>query len=222
VTNREQLLQCLLDGLRARATAATNANAHSSRSHAVFTIRVRQTARRLLLHPAPGAAAAAAAAAPEAFPRTGGAASAGGGAAVDRASRPCFDFLEETLESKLHLVDLAGSERAGRDCRGGPAGAARLLESCSINQGLLALGNVIEALADKRRWEANATRAAAPPLPSPVHSLFLGSCVLWRRSGATRRDQAASWCGGRPVTRQSNTAKLLCRRAACWLRWTAP
>lgn len=37
-----QLHQCLLDGVRVRATAATNANLHSSRSHAIFVIKVRQ------------------------------------------------------------------------------------------------------------------------------------------------------------------------------------
>ncbi|GBF91568.1 kinesin [Raphidocelis subcapitata] len=140
VSNRQQLLQCLLDGLRARRTAATNANAHSSRSHAVFTLRVRQTARR------GGAAAGGDAGGALArqlsigagLPSPGGA-SLGGGAS---------DCVFETLEAKLHLVDLAGSERIGRT---GVRGAQRLLEACSINQGLLALGNVIDALAERRK-----------------------------------------------------------------------
>jgi hypothetical protein len=150
------MLQCLLDGMRARTTAATNANAHSSRSHAVFTIRVRQTARRVVVQQhAGGGGAAADGAAPPGAPggargardgepgargSPGAAAGAGGGGGT-------FDYLEETLEAKLHLVDLAGSERIGKS---GVAGA-RLLETCSINQGLLALGNVIEALSDRRR-----------------------------------------------------------------------
>lgn len=45
--------------------------------------------------------------------------------------------------AKLHLVDLAGSERAKRS---GAAGV-RLKEAVNINEGLLALGNVISALA---------------------------------------------------------------------------
>lgn len=53
---------------------------------------------------------------------------------------------EVVIEAKLHLVDLAGSERS----RKSGAEGQRLVEACSINQGLLALGNVIEALADKR------------------------------------------------------------------------
>ena len=43
--------------------------------------------------------------------------------------------------AKLHLVDLAGSERQKRT---GAVGA-RFQESVRINQGLLALGNVISA-----------------------------------------------------------------------------
>jgi hypothetical protein len=144
VTDRRQLLQCLMDGLRARTTAATNVNAHSSRSHAIFTVRVRQTVRRVVQSG-----------------RRGGAGAGGPGAGQPRAAEPAmgeeaardeegggrYDYLEETLEAKLHLVDLAGSERIGKS---GVAGA-RLLETCSINQGLLALGNVIEALSDRRR-----------------------------------------------------------------------
>ncbi|KAG3251914.1 hypothetical protein PI124_g3469 [Phytophthora idaei] len=49
--------------------------------------------------------------------------------------------------SKFHLVDLAGSERAKRT----GAVAGRFKESVSINQGLLALGNVISALGDDKR-----------------------------------------------------------------------
>ena len=161
VTSREQLLQCLLDGLRARATAATYANAHSSRSHAVFTIRVRQTARRLVVHQPPdaatcgaapcgfggagggGAGSGAASGAPQS-PRAaavrgragaaagvaGGGGGGGGGDQRDAPRQQRFDYVEETLEARLHLVDLAGSERLGRY----GAQGARLLEACSINQ----------------------------------------------------------------------------------------
>ena len=44
--------------------------------------------------------------------------------------------------AKLHLVDLAGAERQKRT----GATGARFKESVRINQGLLALGNVISAL----------------------------------------------------------------------------
>jgi hypothetical protein len=167
VSTRQQLLQCLLDGLRARRTAATNANAHSSRSHAIFTIRVRQTVRRIqaadgatlaggagrpgtprgsAAHgPSPLASAASYGAPPAAPP-----ADCAGGGAGQSGAGPEFgatDYVYETLEAKLHLVDLAGSERIGKT---GVQGA-RLLEACSINQGLLALGNVIDALSERRR-----------------------------------------------------------------------
>jgi hypothetical protein len=157
VSTRQQLLQCLLDGLRARRTAATNANAHSSRSHAVFTIRVRQTIRRASGVDASLAGSLRASAAgpsslvtqsldaglpPLAVRQSGSGLSQSGGS-------PGFGSAEvlETLEAKLHLVDLAGSERIGKT---GVQGA-RLLEACAINQGLLALGNVIDALAERRK-----------------------------------------------------------------------
>jgi kinesin family protein 4/21/27 len=53
----------------------------------------------------------------------------------------------EVVRAKLHLVDLAGSERNKRT---GAVGT-RLREAININSGLLALGNVIAALADDRR-----------------------------------------------------------------------
>ncbi|KAF6263956.1 P-loop containing nucleoside triphosphate hydrolase protein [Scenedesmus sp. NREL 46B-D3] len=49
--------------------------------------------------------------------------------------------------AKFHLVDLAGSESTRRT---GAVGA-RFKETVTINQGLLALGNVISALGDERR-----------------------------------------------------------------------
>ena len=49
--------------------------------------------------------------------------------------------------AKLHIVDLAGSERQKRT---GAVGN-RFQESVRINQGLLALGNVISALGDPRK-----------------------------------------------------------------------
>ncbi|XP_035899145.1 chromosome-associated kinesin KIF4-like [Anopheles stephensi] len=50
---------------------------------------------------------------------------------------------EHVMISKLHFVDLAGSERAKKSRASGD----RLRESIQINKGLLALGNVISALA---------------------------------------------------------------------------
>eukprot|EP00891_Asterochloris_glomerata_P009248 jgi/Astpho2/9248/e_gw1.00138.15.1_t len=51
---------------------------------------------------------------------------------------------KQVLASKFHLVDLAGSERNKQT----HAMGTRLKEAININQGLLALGNVISSLAD--------------------------------------------------------------------------
>lgn len=50
--------------------------------------------------------------------------------------------------SKFHLVDLAGSERSKKTNATGD----RFKEGVKINQGLLALGNVISALGSKFSW----------------------------------------------------------------------
>ena len=60
----------------------------------------------------------------------------------------------ETVRSKLHLVDLAGSERVKRS---GVTGA-QLKENSSINSGLLALSNVICAVASEATGGASTAR----------------------------------------------------------------
>ncbi|RHY30094.1 hypothetical protein DYB32_004629 [Aphanomyces invadans] len=57
----------------------------------------------------------------------------------------------QLTHAKFHLVDLAGSERAKRT---GAVGG-RFKESVNINQGLLALGNVISALGDDAKKKAH-------------------------------------------------------------------
>jgi hypothetical protein len=52
---------------------------------------------------------------------------------------------EDFVYSKFRFVDLAGSERLGKT----GAKGLRMREGISINQGLLALGNVIAALTDE-------------------------------------------------------------------------
>ena len=63
----------------------------------------------------------------------------------------CFNFLfvyfTDYKYAKFHFVDLAGSERAHRTGNVGE----RFKESVFINSGLLALGNVISALADSKK-----------------------------------------------------------------------
>nr|XP_033816559.1 kinesin-like protein KIF18B isoform X2 [Geotrypetes seraphini] len=99
----EHLLQMLARGNRNRTQHPTDANASSSRSHAVFQVYVKQQGR------VPG-------------------------------------LSQDFRVAKMSLIDLAGSERASStNARG-----ERLREGSSINRSLLALINVINALADAK------------------------------------------------------------------------
>ncbi|XP_037086600.1 LOW QUALITY PROTEIN: kinesin-like protein KIF21A [Pollicipes pollicipes] len=124
VTSAEACLKCLRVGALSRTTASTQMNVQSSRSHAIFTLTIRQQrvarADSGFLEPEPTEAGGQAADAPMEF---------------------------ETLSAKFHFVDLAGSERLKRTGATGD----RAKEGISINCGLLALGNVISALGDESR-----------------------------------------------------------------------
>uniref|UniRef100_A0A183BHN7 Kinesin-like protein n=1 Tax=Globodera pallida TaxID=36090 RepID=A0A183BHN7_GLOPA len=119
------ILAALKAGALSRTTAATNMNQQSSRSHAIFTVNVKQT--RIV--PVDDD--------------------------LDQHDSDSFDDDEkcaekrtnsetelETLQAKFHFVDLAGSERLKRTGATGD----RAKEGICINSGLLALGNVISAL----------------------------------------------------------------------------
>ena len=93
-----ELMKMLSDGNSRRTQHPTDANAQSSRSHAVFMV-----------------------------------------------SLTCKQG-SQIVKSKLTLVDLAGSERATATTNMGK----RLQEGGNINRSLLALGNVINALADPK------------------------------------------------------------------------
>ena len=79
VSSATELQQALVKGAGRRATGSTSMNAHSSRSHAVFTIYLEQTS-----------------------------VDDGTDAAADDTQAPT-DVLEGCRRSKFHLVDLAGS-----------------------------------------------------------------------------------------------------------------
>ena len=79
--------------------------------------------------------------------------------------------------AKFHLVDLAGSERNKRT---GAAGA-RFKESININSGLLALGNVISALADAEGRQKRAKEALS----------LLGKENVSNAAGNKERSEAA-------------------------------
>ncbi|KAK7486684.1 hypothetical protein BaRGS_00022085 [Batillaria attramentaria] len=122
VQSYEDTMQCLKAGALSRTTASTNMNASSSRSHAVFTLHVKQ--HRVV--------------------RDEGMA-LDDGKDTDSTVSAGSEF--ETLTAKFHFVDLAGSERLKRTGATGD----RAKEGISINCGLLALGNVISALGDKMK-----------------------------------------------------------------------
>ncbi|NWI22140.1 KI18B protein, partial [Crypturellus soui] len=99
----EQLLEMLANGNKNRTQHPTDANATSSRSHAVFQIYVKQQDR-------------------------------------------VVGLTQDLQVAKMSLIDLAGSERASAT----KARGERLREGANINRSLLALINVINALADAK------------------------------------------------------------------------
>ncbi|KAH9502712.1 Kinesin-like protein kif18a [Bulinus truncatus] len=99
----DELLHMLQFGNKNRTQHPTDANAESSRSHAVFQVFVNQREKSA-------------------------------------------NVSTEVKMAKMCLVDLAGSERANHTTNRGD----RFREGANINRSLLALGNVINALADNK------------------------------------------------------------------------
>jgi hypothetical protein len=109
-----------------RTTGSTDMNASSSRSHAIFTIILKQEAWT-----------------PETY--ADNILATGNAEIFNPATSPNGSWT--SFNSKFHFVDLAGSERLKRT----NAAGGRKKEGISINQGLLSLGNVISALGDENR-----------------------------------------------------------------------
>ncbi|KAF8934107.1 Kinesin-like protein kif21b [Haplosporangium gracile] len=126
VASAQELLEWLQKGSLCRTTAATDMNQTSSRSHAIFSVILKQQ-RTEESEPTPES-------------------EEGDAAAVVAPKTPHEKPLKK-LASKFHFVDLAGSERLKRTRAVGD----RAKEGISINSGLLALGNVISALGDESR-----------------------------------------------------------------------
>ncbi|KAG1645910.1 hypothetical protein G6F44_001353 [Rhizopus delemar] len=139
VQSAEDVLYYLDQGTQNRATGATDMNEKSSRSHAIFSVTLRQ--EKLMSGSEPKRS-------------------------TSSSSRPASSLSNRTRSShtpkpqqqqpssseggewmitvsKFHFVDLAGSERLKRTAAEGD----RRKEGININAGLLALGNVISALA---------------------------------------------------------------------------
>nr|XP_002732855.2 PREDICTED: kinesin-like protein KIF21A-like [Saccoglossus kowalevskii] len=126
VTSIQETMQSLHSGALSRTTASTNMNAQSSRSHAIFTLHIKQ--QRMVKSE-----------------ENENKDSELEGDNNNQNNEGMSDF--ETLTAKFHFVDLAGSERLKRT----GATGERAKEGISINCGLLALGNVISALGDKSK-----------------------------------------------------------------------
>ncbi|GLI68849.1 hypothetical protein VaNZ11_013393, partial [Volvox africanus] len=149
----EDLLELLERGMALRATSSTCVNEQSSRSHAILTIIIEQhlysnsssqqhinsdRCSQSTLGRSPECSVGGLGSHDNmSHDGHSGGGSGGGAVAV------------EIRTAKLHLVDLAGSERT-KQLRTSMNGT-RFRETVNINQGLLALGNVISALGDERR-----------------------------------------------------------------------
>ena len=140
VTSDIEAMRILNQGTMNRTTASTLMNRTSSRSHAVYTVNLRQTTRSA-------------------------------------------EGEDVTSTSRFTFVDLAGSERMKKT----GAEGTRAREGIKINEGLLALGNVINALADEERLargekvhvpyrQSKLTRLLQDALGGNSQTLFL-ACV---------------------------------------------
>ncbi|GIX84272.1 kinesin-like protein KIF21A [Caerostris extrusa] len=127
VTSVQEALHCLKIGSLSRTTASTGMNTQSSRSHAIFTLHIKQ--QRVV--------------------KLGKVGEDTCNSSLHTHTESLNEF--ETLTAKFHFVDLAGSERLKRTGATGD----RQKESICINSGLvsviLLLGNVISALGDKAK-----------------------------------------------------------------------
>ena len=132
----EAMSRLLMSGAHVRTTGSTLMNEQSSRSHAVFSITVEQKYKVL-----PGKGGEATEHAVKSTRKQSGR------SAAQHQLQLQHQHMRKGTTAKFHLVDLAGSERNKKT---GTVGA-RFKESVTINQGLLALGNVISALGDERK-----------------------------------------------------------------------
>jgi kinesin family protein 4/21/27 len=123
----------------------------------------------------------------------------------------------EIRTSKFYFVDLAGSERLKRT----NAEGQRMKESIDINRGLLALGNVISALAEPQKSrghipyrDSKLTRILQDSLGGNSKSLFL-CCVspiyidLMESLGALRYANRARRIQNKPVVNLDSRSAMI-------------
>ena len=143
-------------GTENRATGSTDMNAKSSRSHAIFSVTLKQekwvpSSPNSTSKTAPSVSRSTASNTSSTLNHRHSTLNVRAMAAQmeKRSTSPTLASDEEEGEwmvsnSKFHFVDLAGSERLKRTAAQGD----RRKEGININAGLLALGNVISALSD--------------------------------------------------------------------------
>ena len=115
VNSTKECMELMYQGDRNRNTAFTSMNSHSSRSHAVYMIRMEKRVKFT-------------------------------GEQLEELEKKGEKPDQCMTNSILYLVDLAGSERVSKS----KAAGSRLDEAKNINLALLALGNCIQALGDKK------------------------------------------------------------------------
>ncbi|KAK1933815.1 Kinesin-like protein KIF21B [Phytophthora citrophthora] len=135
VSNTQEAMDQMRRGSLQRVTASTQMNERSSRSHAVYTVKIVQRVS-------------------EQNPNKDPPASNNHSNARQTAKLPTSESVgpeasetDAVIVSKLTFVDLAGSERLKKTLAEGE----RMKEGIQINVGLFALGNVINALGDEKR-----------------------------------------------------------------------
>lgn len=141
VLNRQEAMEQMRLGSLHRITASTQMNERSSRSHAVYTVKIVQ---RVSEQDSKKSSPVANNLEMSKVRRHTKAAfvSPSGGDVADA---------DAVIVSKLTFVDLAGSERLKKTLAEGE----RMKEGIQINVGLFALGNVINALGDDKRRAAS-------------------------------------------------------------------
>ncbi|CAG8557098.1 10197_t:CDS:2, partial [Acaulospora colombiana] len=143
VNSVEEVMGNLTRGSLLRQVGATEMNAQSSRSHAIFSVTLSQ---QKFVSNGP-VSPTGTSARPSTPSRTTGSPPSRAGS---RMSKRMEDGDWVSVTSKFHFVDLAGSERLKRTSAIGE----RVKEGISINSGLLALGNVISALGDPTKTKS--------------------------------------------------------------------
>ncbi|KAI9270989.1 hypothetical protein EDC94DRAFT_596739 [Helicostylum pulchrum] len=145
VSNTEDVLRYLQLGTENRATGSTDMNAKSSRSHAIFSVTLKQ--EKWVSSPSASNKPVPTKSITTRHSTLNVKALIGqmekqAGSVTPPADDEQGDWM--VVNSKFHFVDLAGSERLKRTAAEGD----RRKEGININAGLLALGNVISALSD--------------------------------------------------------------------------